>query len=213
MKSVKQFALVGAVIGSFSLFSAADADAQVCVGFPAANGQMAAAFAANFPTGGNMVGGEFNYNFNAPMSAFVGLYHNGTNLDTESSNTSAGGGVAFDFAPLTNALPAGISACPTASVVAANVQDLGVLSVPVGVGFGTTMALGETGFSLSPYVIPQVRFMAGGNLDDVDTTARFLLSGGALVNLTPSIYAGATVNRLFVEGIDSEFGLKIGVVF
>lgn len=207
MNNLVRSAVVGAVVGAFSLFSAAEADAQVCVGFPTSNGQMAAAFTANFPTGGNTIGGEFNYNFDAPLSAFLGLGY--TDPDVGDAVTSVGGGVAFDFAPLTNALPAGISACPTASVVVADVDDTGVLVIPVGVGFGTTLPLGETGLSLSPYVVPQARFVTG--LDDAST--RFQLSGGALVNITPSIYAGATVNRIFVEGTDSEFGLKIGVVF
>jgi hypothetical protein len=39
------------------------------------------------------------------------------------------------------------------------------------------------------------------------------LSGGALVDITPSLYAGATVNRFFIEDAASEFGLNVGVVF
>lgn len=206
MKQLAKYALVSAVVGAFSLVSATESEAQVCVGFPTAGGQMAAAFVANFPTGGNMLGGEVNWNLTGPLAAFVGVTYN--DPDTGDSYTSLGGGVAFDFPALTAALPAGISACPTVSVVAADVGDTEVLSIPVGVGFGTTLALGEAGLSLSPYVVPQVRFVTG---DGGDT--RFMLSGGALVNITPSIYAGATINRIFVEGEDSLFGLKIGVVF
>jgi hypothetical protein len=65
---------------------------------------------------------------------------------------------------------------------------------------------------LTPYVVPQARIRTGG--EGVDTEVKFLLSGGALVNITPSIYAGGTVNRVFVDtGNDSEFGLVIGVTF
>jgi len=35
---------------------------------------------------------------------------------------------------------------------------------------------------------------------------------GALVNITPSIYEGGTVNRVFIDtGNDSDFGLVVGV--
>jgi hypothetical protein len=210
MNKTMKFAMVGAVAGAFSLFSASESEAQICVGFPTTGGQMAAALSANFPTGGNMVGGEFNYNFAAPLGAFVGVTYN--NPDAGDATTSLGGGVAFDFPVLTQALPAGIVACPTAAVIVANVEDTGLLSIPLGVGFGTTLALGEGGLSLSPYVVPQLRIRTGG--EGVETTTGFLLSGGALINITPSIYAGATVNRVFVEaGDDSLFGLNIGVTF
>jgi hypothetical protein len=209
MNGAKRCAIAGFAVGALGLFSATDGDAQVCVGFPTGGGQMAAAVTANFPTGGNMFGGEFNYNFQGPLSAFLGLVY--TDPDIGDSRTSVGGGVAFELPALTAALPGGISGCPTVSVVAADVGDTNFLTIPVGVGFGTTLALGEAGLSLSPYVVPQARIRTGS---DIDTDVSFLLSGGALVNITPSIYAGGTVNRVFIDtGNDSEFGLVVGVVF
>jgi hypothetical protein len=75
MKQVAKYALVGAVVGTFGLFGATESEAQACVGFPTTGGQMAFAVTANFPTGGNMFGGEYGYNLPGPLSAFVGLVY------------------------------------------------------------------------------------------------------------------------------------------
>jgi hypothetical protein len=80
-----------------------------------------------------------------------------------------------------------------------------VLSITLGVGFGITFALGHTGMGLCPY---ELRIQTGD-----DSSNDFLVWGGALLNITPAIYAGATVNRFFVEHAESEHGPKVGVVF
>jgi hypothetical protein len=206
MSKISMSATVAAVGLAFVLAAPADADAQVCIGFPTTGGQMAAAFTANFPTGGNTFGGEFNYNFPGPGSVFAGIATQSP--ENEETRTSVGGGASFELAALTAALPAGISACPVLAVSATFQGDDTWTSFPIGVGFGATLPLGEAGLSLSPYVVPQFVIRTGDN-----SSNDFFLEGGALLNITPSIYAGATVNRLFIDGQKSELGLKIGVVF
>jgi len=210
MKTTTRYSLIVAVVAALALMTPKDSEAQICVGFPTSPGQFSAAVNANFPTGGNQFGFDASYNLEAPLSVYAGIIHD--DREVGPSVTSLGGGVAFEVAALTDALPAGMSACPTVALNLATAEGLdNVLSIPVGVGFGTTLALGET-MTLSPFVIPQFRWTA--STDDVDASTDWLLSGGVILGgfLGP-MYAGATVNHIFVEGADSVLGFTVGITF
>lgn len=204
MKQVAKFAMVGAVVGTFSLFGATEGVAQSCIGFGNGPGQVAVALTTSFPTGGNTFGAEAGYNF-APLSAYAGF-----SVDTSGENdrTAAGGGVALEVPGLAAALPIPVQACPTAAIRFDNIDVTDAYSIPIGLGLGTT--LGVEGLSLSPYVIPQLSIFrgAGGARDNI-----FLLEAGALVGLPANFYAGVQINRLFREEADSVLGLKAGVTF
>jgi hypothetical protein len=187
-------------------YNGTDAMAQVCAGFPTASGQAAAALTTGHLTGSNSFGVEAGFNLPGDFAVFGGVQHNPSNLDGISGATSAGIGGSYQ-SPALSALVPLAQVCPMVSVNAASVQDLGVLSIPVGVGFGTTATVG--GMSVMPYAVPQLRFMTGAG----DVSSDFLLSFGTLIGFGDRFYVGGSVNRIFVEGADSEFGLKLGVTF
>jgi hypothetical protein len=193
---------------SMGVWSASEAGAQVCIGFPTARGQLAAALVANFPTGGNEFGAEVGYHTSPGVAFFGGI--NFFDPDAGERATSFGGGAAFSLPEWRALLPTGLYACPAASVVVTTGDGDNAVSVPLGFGFGTILPLGET-MTLSPYVVPQLRWLSIGD----DSSTDFLLSGGAIVMgfLGPRVYAGATVNRLFVDGSRSVLGLKAGLTF
>jgi hypothetical protein len=187
-------------------YNGTDAMAQVCAGFPTVSGQAAAALTTGHLTGSSSFGVEAGFNLPNDFAVFGGVQHNPGTLEGMSGATSAGIGGSYQ-SPALSALVPLAQVCPMVSVNAANVQDLGVLSIPVGVGFGTTATVGT--LSVMPYAVPQLRFMTGMG----DVTSDFLLSFGTLIGFGDRFYVGGSVNRIFVEGADSEFGLKLGVTF
>jgi hypothetical protein len=210
MKTVFKVSLSVAVLAALAFATPTQSQAQVCVGYPTSPGQFALAVNANFPTGGNQFGVNGNYNMAGPASFYAGIMHD--DREVGPSVTSIGGGVALQVPALTEALPAGVSACPTAAINVATAEGLdNIISIPVGIGFGTTVGIGET-LTLSPWVIPQFRFTLA--TDDIDASTDWLLSGGVLLGgfLGP-LYAGATVNHIFVEGTDSVLGFTVGMTF
>jgi hypothetical protein len=209
MKRGMRYALLGAVVGTFSLFSISESQAQACVGFGNTAGQVAAAFTTSFPTGGNAFGVEAGYNFVGPLAVFGGISVNRPDSDLVEDFTSAGAGVAFDLPALGAVFPIPVQACPTVAIRFANIDVTDFYSIPIGIGFATTLPVGEA-LALSPYIIPQINLFRGpGGAGRSD----FLLELGALLGFAGNFYAGANVNRLFLEEAESVFGLKIGVVF
>lgn len=205
MRKRFQYAAIGALAGAFGLFGATQGEAQVCIGFGNAPGQLAVGLTTSFPTGGNTFGAEAGYNFAGPISAYAGF-----TVDTRGDDdvTGAGGGVAFQVPALTAALPAGIQACPTVAIRFANLDVTDQYSIPIGLGLGTTLGL-EGAVTVSPYVIPQLSIFRGPDTSD----NFFLLEAGALVGLLNNLYAGVQVNRVFREEADSVLGIKVGVTF
>jgi hypothetical protein len=210
MRGTSRALLTAAVVG-LAGGVAAEAAAQVCIGFPTARGQGAVAVTANFPTGGNDFGAEAGYHSNPGFAVFGGV--NVHSPDEGDNVTSFGGGAAFSLPEVLPQLPTGLYTCPVVSVAVATgggPDDANVTSVPVGVGFGTILPLGQT-MTLSPYAIPQFRWKSSGGDSDTD----WLISGGAVLVgfLGPRLYAGVTVNRVFIADADSVLGLKFGVTF
>jgi hypothetical protein len=208
MKQVAKYALVGAVVGAFSLLGATQSQAQACIGFPNTAGQVAVGVTSSFPTGGNTFGAEAGYNFAGPLAAFVGFGIFSPDAEGASDITSLGGGVAFDLPALAAVLPAGLQTCPTASFVFDDLDQTDAYSIPIGVGFGTSLGIGD-GLAFNPYVIPQLNLYRSPDSNSSD----FLLELGGLVTIGNTFYAGATVNRFFVENAESVFGIKLGARF
>jgi hypothetical protein len=197
--------------GALASAPAAEAAAQVCIGFPTARGQTAAAATVGFPAGGRELGVEAGHHAPAGYSVFGGVTR--SRPDAGDGVTSIGGGAAFSVPELRAALPLGLFSCPVVSVAVASGAgpDGGnVVSVPVGLGLGTIVPLGPT-MTLSPYAVPQLRWRRARD----ETSANLLVGGGAiLVGFAgPRLYLGGTVNRVFVEEAASIFGLKIGLIF
>jgi hypothetical protein len=191
------------------LLAATPAFGQMCVGFPTAPGEQALALNFNTLTGGNRYGIDGNVNFADEFSAFGGVSINDPDPENVDNSTSVGVGAAFFATTLGGEDGAGIQACPTASLVFADTDNTDIWSVPVGVGFGTSYQLGESGnTTLQPWILPAIAF---SHFEETDTD--FQISLGANVGIGERFFVGGTVNRVFVEGADSEFGIQAGLTF
>jgi hypothetical protein len=202
------FALAAAVT---LLATANEAASQVCIGFPTARGQTAAALTLGFPAGGNDIGVEVGHHRQGGVSAFGGVTL--SRPDEGDGVTSIGAGAAFSVPELRAALPVGLFSCPVVSVAVATGGGAGadnVVSVPLGLGLGTIVPLGPT-MTLSPYAVPQIRWRSEGGETRTDPLVE---AGAILVGFAgPRIYVGGTINRIFVEEAASVFGIKAGLIF
>jgi hypothetical protein len=203
-------AMATVAAGVLAMTGVGEAASQVCIGFPTARGQAAAAATVGFPTGGSDIGIEAGYHAPAAYAVFGGVTV--SRPDVGDNVTSFGAGAAFSVPELRAALPIGLFSCPVVSVVVAQGAGGGdnVISIPVGLGLGTIVPIGPT-MTLSPYATPQIRFTdVAGNRG-----SEFFISGGAILLgfAGPRIYAGGTVNRVFVDQARSVFGLKVGYIF
>lgn len=208
--STRKGLLSGFIVCLLGLLSAGAVAAQVCVGFPTAAGQGAVAATAGFPSGASDFGAEASYRMDRPLSIFGGF--NLHRPRAGEGTTSYGAGAAFTVPELRAALPIGIFACPTVNlaVTTGTALEENVVAVPVGLGVGTIVGLGPT-MSLSPYLVPEFRWTFVGE----GSTTNWGLSGGAILLgfMGPRIYAGATFDRIFLEGAQAIFGAKLGFVF
>jgi hypothetical protein len=200
----------GVAILALAVGTAGQLAAQVCVGFPTAQGQGALAVTAGFPTGANDIGVEANYRMDWGLSMFGGF--NAHRATGGARTTSYGAGAAFSIPELRAALPVGLFACPTVNVTLTTGSALAddVIAVPVGLGLGTIVPVGPT-LTLSPYLIPEFRWSTAGGASD----SNWGMSGGALLLgfLGPRIYTGVTFDRVFLQGQQAVFGVKAGWIF
>lgn len=191
-----------------ALTFAGTASAQICAGFPTMDGQASLAAVVNFPEDLDEFGVEGSYNLAGPLALNAGYLRTDAGDATANSFT---GGASFDITSMVGPQPASISLCPVASFTYTNFgDDLSAYTVPVGLGFGTSLPIGATS-QLQPYVIPQLvlgRLNLGGESSDWEND--FGLRGGANVTFG-QFFVGAEVNTLFVDGSDAVFGVKGGI--
>ena len=106
-----------------------------------------------------------------------------------------------------------LSLCPVVGVGYSWVEDLNVLSVPLGVGLGTTVPLGENGSAgLTPYAMPQFLWERATFMDESDSETYFGVVAGANVNFD-RLLIGAFVTKIFEEGADAVFGIQGGLTW
>lgn len=198
-----------AAVAALSL--AGTASAQVCAGFPTMDGQFSLAAVANFPEDIDEFGVEGSYNTAGPIALNAGYIRNSFGDDASANTFQVG--VSFDVTSLEGPAPAAISLCPTVQfgyTTYSESDDATGYTVPVGLGFGTSLPLGAT-TQLQPYVIPQIVF---GKLDvdglDNDWENEFGLRAGANVTFG-MFFVGGEVRKIFEEGNDAVFGVKAGI--
>lgn len=107
------------------------------------------------------------------------------------------------------------SVCPTAGLGYSTYSGLSALSIPLGVGIGTTLPLDESGATtLSPYVTPGLvwsRITIDG-LDGSESSTNAALNAGATVGFDRFL-AGAFLGKTFQEGSEAIFGIRVGYAF
>lgn len=186
------------------------AAAQACVGFPTLDRQFSFGGSLGFPDGAKRYGVEVSYNLPGPASVYGGMTILSPDGDGDSQDTFFGG-AAFDLASVP--LGAGgtvLQVCPTAEVGYSSLDGGSILSLPLGVGVGTTVALTPTA-QLLPYVIPQFA-MTRISIDDFDSHSEwdFGLRAGGVVGFG-MFYVGGELQRVFVDNAETQFGIRAGI--
>lgn len=197
---------------------AGSAGAQICASFPTFDRQFS--FGANvlLTEGvdfGEIWGVEASYNAAGPLSVFGGVSITDPEGE-DNSQDSYGIGLALELPTVGAALGTGVSACPRASFNFADVEDLGTLMViPVGFGVGTNFS-GGPGFTVSPYVIPQVLFARFEADDDPiipvedESDTNFGIEGGAVLGFG-TFWVGGLISHIFEDEAVPTFGIRAGI--
>jgi hypothetical protein len=204
-----------AAAAGLALVPAAEAVAQACAGYPAAQGQFSlggrfAAAAWTVEEQGATLGAEASYNRpgNAAVFAHLNLLSDAVE---EGRDPVIGLGAAYQLDRFVPALPAWLDVCPVASVVMHRVDGSTRLSIPLGLGFGTELVLADA-LALMPYAIPQFQLVQVG-FDEITWDHRFGIGFGGLVRIGNTLYAGAEFGRNFVEGASFDVAIRGGVMF
>ncbi|HEU4452802.1 MAG TPA: hypothetical protein VFR81_07065 [Longimicrobium sp.] len=193
------------------------AGAQVCAGFPTVDRQFSFGVNAQFVDGselGDILGVEASYNAQGPLSVFGGLtVVDGQDVIDDVNIYAAG--LAYDLTPAV--APGAVSLCPQLSISYARIEDLGNgINVPLGFGIGTSL-VGGTGVSIDPFIVPQLifsRFEADEDLglgdDDTETSTDVGVYGGVNVSFG-RFWIGGSLNHVFVDEADTQFGIRAGI--
>jgi hypothetical protein len=199
-------ALAGAAL---AVFMASPAAAQLCAGQPTIPGQTSVGLRASFPTGGTQLGIEASRNWLNPLAAFANLNLLMVDADDEDNVPIVGLGFAYEVTDFIPAIPAWLSVCPVAAATI-EVGDATGFSIPLGVGFATTIGTAE-GFSINPFVIPQF-VLTRLALDGATTDHNFGFGFGAMLRFH-GVYAGVTAGRLLIDGSDFDIAFHGGLTF
>jgi hypothetical protein len=199
--------LPAAAFLAFSLPSVAEA--QVCAGYPAMPGSFSAGANVAMPTGGTSLGVEGSYNYNSPFSSFARF--NLVRPEGGGDNQSIiGAGVAYEVTDFVPIIPAWLDVCPVAAVSLSSIDGTTQFTVPLGVGFGTTLPLVAGTVDVMPFVVPQFvvtrASVEGVTLSDHN----FGIGFGAMARFA-SLYAGVTANKDFVDASDVDLAFRAGV--
>ena len=194
---------------------AGSAQAQVCASYPTVDNGFSLGGRIDFPEDLDSFGVEGSYNARGPLSVFAGL--NVISLDGGDSEGEDVyfAGLAFETPQLASMLGPQFNVCPQARLEYLDTDVGSFVDIPVGLGFGATLATSPAGPTISPYVIPQVvfsRFSAESDVVEDETDTNFGVRGGAVVTFG-MFYVGGELNFLAADNSDSVFGLRAGVRF
>jgi len=200
----------GLAAAAAALVLAGSAGAQVCAGFPTADGQGSIGALANFPSGFDQYGAEGSYNMVGPFALNAGFIH--STDDGDDLNTFRVG-AALDAGSFLGALLPGISICPNVRADHTSEEGVTLWTVPIGLGLGASLPVGSPDMTLTPYVIPALvwqRFDAGGGIDESAT--EFGVRGGADLNFD-RFFLGGLVEWVNNSAQDAVFGVRAGIKF
>jgi hypothetical protein len=219
-----------AVLG-LGAVSVTSAQAQVCIGFPAGQGQSSVALSSTFPQHADQFGVEGSVNAAGPLAVYGG-YQRTTAREQAGAhaNTFQAGAALEVTGSYAGPFAMELSACPTSAVSLTRTPGAEVWQVPVGMGFGTRIEMGPRGtLELMPYAVPQLVWTraqieeqaAPGLFDplfgrpaavvereqtDLAIRTGVLLGAGRL-------YLGGEYSNVFNDGVGGVFGVKAGVRF
>lgn len=190
----------------------ASLEAQSCLGIPQGTGTAIAA-GVSFPTDAK------SYHLQGVTTAGTALFlgagagitsYDSDFLDVE-NETNLGAKVAFEIPALRQTA----SVCPQVGANYSFVENVNLLSIPVGFGVGTTLPLGEGGAStLTPYVTPEFIWsrLSVDGVDETESDTYFAVTAGATLGFGQFLI-GANVGKVFEEDTDAIFGVQAGFGF
>jgi hypothetical protein len=211
MQLLLTWSVVSVVIAVLAGVTASDAGAQVCAGFPTVDGQSSLGGRVGFASSTSL-GVEGSYNVAGPLGFFANLNILVPEEEEADNQSIIGGGASYEVSGFIPAIPAGLSVCPVAAATFSSLEGATTLTVPVGAGFGTTLAL-EGGPAIMPFVIPQFVLTRISAKDvDVVSDTNFGIGVGALARLG-ALYGGLSLGKVFVEGSDVDVAIRAGLTF
>ena len=201
-------------LAAAALAVAGGASAQVCAGFPTRDNQGEIHGLANFPPNVDVFGAEGSFNFNGPLSLSGGVLFAS---DDDDDQTTFRAGAAFDLTPRTGGILPGFSVCPNVRADFVSEDNVDVQQIPIGLGLGATLPLGDQSMTLTPFVIPAL-VITHFSVDDPilgsasDTETDLGIRGGADLNFD-RFFLGGTVEWIDNPGADVVFGVRAGIKF
>jgi len=200
-----------AVMAGLAFALPAESAAQVCAGYAAMPGSFSAGAHVSTPAGGTALGLEASANYASPLGSFANFSL--VRPDGDGARESIfGAGLSYEVTQFVPVIPAWLSVCPVAAVSISSIDGTTNFSVPLGVGFGTTIPL-AAGLDLMPFAVPQFVLT---RLSVENVTVRdhnFGIGFGALAGMN-NLYAGVTAGKQFVEGADDiDVSLRAGLRF
>jgi hypothetical protein len=201
--------VAAAVTGVFAaVVMATPAAAQICSGYPTAPGQTSIGLRASFPTAGTQLGIEASRNWRNPLGAFVNVNLLLPDAEGADNVPVIGLGFAYEVTDFLPAVPAWLSVCPVAAVTIEAGDNTG-FTIPVGVGFGTTIGTPEA-FTIHPFIIPQF-VLTRVKVDDVTfSDNNFGFGAGAFVKFG-GVYGGVTLGKIMASGTDVSIAFQGGL--
>ena len=195
---------------------AGSAQAQVCASYPTVDGGLSLGGRIDFPEDLDSFGVEGSFNARGPLSVFGGLNVVSQDDVDDSGQDVFFAGVAFETPRLGALLGPTVSACPQARFEYVDLKGASAFNVPIGLGFGATLATSPSGPTISPYVVPQLvytRFELDDELGGAsESETNFGLRGGALLTFG-MFFVGGELNYLAADDSDTTFGIRAGVRF
>lgn len=200
----------GAAIGGALalLLAAGPVAAQICSGYPTARGQTSIGARAAFPEGATQIGIEASRNWMNPLGVFANLNLLMPDAEGADNVPVIGLGFAYEVTDMIPVVPAWLSVCPVAAVTI-EAGDATGITIPLGVGFGTSIGLTEN-LDINPFIIPQF-VLTRVTTDNVTVTDNdFGFGAGAHVRFG-GVYAGVTLGKVFVTGSDLTVAFQGGI--
>lgn len=194
------------------LVLASDARAQSCAAHPTLAGQGSIGPAVSFPNGATGLGVEGSWNWAGPVGLFATFNLQVPDDDDVGNLSIFGGGASYEITDFIPIIPEWLSVCPVAAVNFSSFEGTTTLTFPLGVGLGTRLELSPDGPAIVPHVMPQF-VLTRVSVEDVTVTDHNFGIGFGGLGVFGPVYAGVTLNRLFVDAADIDVALRAGWVF
>lgn len=212
--AVRSGCRVALVATALLLFGTTSAWAQACIGYAQGRGGALNA-TVTFPEGGtgyDLSGMVASIDYGTFFTAGFGIV---APDEEEGEDFESTKGVHGNIAYQIEALAPAASICPVAGVDYSWIEGLKTLTVPFGVGVGSTIPLGRGGSGLTPFAVPQflyVRESLDDSEEDPESEVFVALEAGLTLNLKAFRITGG-VSKIFEEDLDPVFSVTLGAVW